>query len=107
MTELIDKSKATQRLCAACYNTGSFACISCVIPEIIKGIPTIETEPVRHGRWIFGSAKTSCWMTCSVCCKSQSVQTATFSYCPNCGAKMDLPEPQEVTQKKIIEEAKK
>ena len=57
--------------------------------EEIDKQPTIEAEPVRHGRWIFGSSKTSCWMTCSICCKSQSGQTATFSYCPNCGARMD------------------
>lgn len=56
---------------------------------IIEDIPTIDAKPVRHGRWIFGSSKTSCWMTCSICCKSQSGQTATFSYCPNCGARMD------------------
>lgn len=50
MSEMIDRSKVLQRLCAACYNMGSFACISCVIPEIIKGIPAIEAKPVR--RWI-------------------------------------------------------
>lgn len=65
----------------------------CKYPDALKKAvenqPTIEAEPVRHGRWIFGSSKTSCWMTCSNCCKSQSGQTACFSYCPNCGAKMD------------------
>ncbi len=48
--EMIDRQVALKKLCAACYNTGSFACISCVIPEIIKGIPAIEAEPVL--RWI-------------------------------------------------------
>lgn len=56
--------------------------------ELIDAAPTIEAEPVRHGRWIFGSSKTSSWMTCSICCKSQSGQTSTFSFCPNCGAEM-------------------
>ena len=37
-------------LCSKCTNTGSFACISCVIPNIIKEIPKIESEPVRN--WI-------------------------------------------------------
>lgn len=54
----------------------------------IENLQTVEAEHVRLWRWIFGSSKTSCWMTCSICCKSQSGQTATFSYCPNCGAKM-------------------
>lgn len=57
--------------------------------DIIEAAPTIEAEPVKHGRWIFGSSNTSSWMKCSECLKSQSGQTATFSYCPNCGAKMD------------------
>lgn len=52
-------------------------------------MPEIEAEPVRHGRWIFGHSRTSSWMTCSICCKAQSGQTACFSYCPNCGARMD------------------
>lgn len=54
------------------------------VPDDLKNIPELQ-----HGRWIFGSSKTSSWMTCNICCKSQSGQTATFSYCPNCGAKMD------------------
>ena len=53
-------------------------------------LPTIEAEPVRHGRWEF---KHPNGWACSECgewglmidnrgiCKS--------NYCPNCGAKMD------------------
>lgn len=63
--------------------------------DAIDAAPTIDAEPVRHGRWIFGSSKTSCWMKCSVCCKAQIGQTATFSYCPNCGARMDGPPEKE------------
>lgn len=46
--KLIDKSTAIQRLCAACSNMGSFACGSCVIPGIIKGIPAIK-EVTNNG----------------------------------------------------------
>jgi hypothetical protein len=55
----------------------------------LQYFPTIEAEPVRHGRWIFGHSRTSSWMVCSICRKSQSGQTACFSFCPNCGARMD------------------
>lgn len=48
-----------------------------------------DAEPVRHGHWIFGQTMGHSWMKCSECCVSQSGQTATFTYCPNCGAKMD------------------
>jgi hypothetical protein len=51
--------------------------------------PTIDAEPIRHGHWIFGQTMGHSWMKCSECCVSQGGQTATFTYCPNCGAKMD------------------
>ena len=66
--------------------------------EAVNRQPTIEAEPVKSGRWIFGSSNTSSWMKCSVCCKSQSGQTATFSYCPNCGAKMQTEPPESEVQ---------
>lgn len=46
-------------------------------------------ETVKHGHWIFGQTMGHSWMKCSECCVSQGGQTATFTYCPNCGAKMD------------------
>lgn len=55
--------------------------------KVLREMPTIKPE-VQRGRWIFGHSRTSSWMTCSICCKAQSGQTACFSYCPNCGAEM-------------------
>lgn len=60
----------------------------------IDELPTIETEPVKHGRWIkhriydpksilHGAVKDT---TCSVCGKSTPYNT---EYCQNCGARMD------------------
>ena len=49
---------------------------------------TVDAEPVRHGYWILGQTMGHSWMKCSECCVSQDGQTATFTYCPNCGAKM-------------------
>ena len=52
--------------------------------------PTIEAEPVRHGRWVLVGADKrgrggvfNC-TTCNRCRPHKS------DYCPNCGAKMDL-----------------
>ena len=58
------------------------------IERAIDEAPTVDAEPVRHGRWIFGTANHREYMKCSVCLKSQT-PTGVFTYCPNCGAKMD------------------
>ena len=57
--------------------------------HVVWNAPTVDAVPVRHGKWIFGSTLGHSWMKCSECCVSQDGQTLCFSYCPNCGAKMD------------------
>lgn len=58
----------------------------------IKNEPTIDAEPVRHGKW---EVKNECGyedMTCSVCrrvCKDYGWFADEWNFCPNCGAKMD------------------
>lgn len=46
-------------------------------------------EERKKGKWIFGETMGHSWMKCSECCKSQDGQTLCFTYCPNCGAKME------------------
>lgn len=53
--------------------------------------PTIEAQPVRHGRWV--KRRVQDRHECS-CCHSPATITITFTeylsdYCPNCGARMD------------------
>lgn len=49
----------------------------------IEQIPAAKAMPVVHGRW-YDKGSISC--RCSYCgCKSN----AEYSYCPNCGARMD------------------
>ncbi len=54
-------------------------------------LPVADVVPVRHGRWIeeddryFGFYATD--IVCSECNKIS--EFGKFSYCPNCGAKMD------------------
>jgi hypothetical protein len=59
------------------------------IAQLLDDAPTVDAVPVRHGKWIFGSTLGHSWMKCSECCVSQDGQTLCFSYCPNCGARMD------------------
>ena len=61
----------------------------------IEDAPTIDAEPVRHGRWMnkgyittaYGSIDTG---DCSACGAVDVPIEPYDSYCPNCGAKMDL-----------------
>ena len=65
-----------------------------VVRQNILDMPTIEAEPVRHGRWIdaycgkYANAK----YICSCCGKraySDDWKWELSDFCPNCGAKMD------------------
>lgn len=54
--------------------------------EKLRSMPTIDAEPVRHGKWIhpylgWGNAY------CSEC--EFELRINDTPYCPNCGARMD------------------
>ena len=57
-----------------------------IAKKIIEEAPTIEAEPVVHGRWEDHYIEHYAWGRCSNC---GCVQFARTRYCPNCGAKMD------------------
>ena len=57
--------------------------------DIVQEAPTIDAEPIRHGKWISHGSD----FTCSVCDEEQfGIDTGRY-YCQNCGAKMDGGEP--------------
>jgi len=49
----------------------------------------LKEQKPKTGHWVFGNSYGHAWMKCSNCCVSQSGQTACWSYCPNCGARME------------------
>lgn len=62
------------------------------IIEVINNAPTIDAEPVRHGKWIKADSqqyfrKHYPLFTCSVCGYRKDSQKK-WNYCPNCGADM-------------------
>ena len=62
---------------------------------LISHIPTIDAEPVRHGRWIDrGDYITTAYgsLDLKVCsnCNAEVTLDGYDYYCSNCGAKMDL-----------------
>ena len=61
-------------------------------PGDVKGIPSADVQPVRHGRWERREGD-SRWM-CSLCKGKENVPTImgkpiVWDFCPNCGAQMD------------------
>lgn len=61
--------------------------------EFIKKQPTIEVEPVKHGRWIDAYTDIEpnpmfMYGICSECGFEQGI-SKYLNYCPNCGAKME------------------
>lgn len=55
--------------------------------KIIKDLPAADVAKMVHGKWGDNGIAGSILVKCSVCgfdCGANS-----FSYCPNCGAKMD------------------
>ena len=64
--------------------------------KLIDEAPTIEAEPVRHGRWLGisdgdadGYPVYDEW-ECSECGVVFEDEEPPYKYCPNCGAKMDI-----------------
>ena len=66
-------------------------------PEIctqeINSIPAADVAPVVHGRWEYNPPTINTYgqLRCSICnwwTLDPSVDSS-YSYCPNCGAKMD------------------
>ena len=72
------------------YETGRWMPVRVVNVEDIDAAPTIDAEPVRHGRWIHYDGNQ---FRCSNCRQLEYIPRPCWrlkDYCPNCGAKMDL-----------------
>ena len=71
---------------------GNLSFVACEIKQgfadMVNEAHTVDAVEVVHGQWVFGTANHREYMKCSVCLKSQT-PTGVFTYCPNCGAKMD------------------
>lgn len=59
------------------------------LKALILEQPTVDVEPVRHGKWI----KDEYGLHCSECGESANIDSERHyvktNYCSNCGAKMD------------------
>ena len=90
MDEYIKKSYAVDAVLDVYYDTPDINLSGEKFEAAILKIPVADVAPVRHGKWeiIVGSNGKE-YMVCTCCRVSQDL-TGVFTYCPNCGAKMDL-----------------
>ena len=93
---LIDANKLLEELRESCRqyaeNGGEFSLWQRDI-RIVHEQPTIEAEPVRHGKWIDIDEQTYTWkVRCSCCCNERSMMSTQGkhpNYCEECGARLD------------------
>lgn len=65
-----------------------YADMAYIRAEHIFDAPTIEAEPVRHGRWLNRKRNGYAVLVCSECEREKEGYTRT-AYCPHCGMKMN------------------
>lgn len=80
--DLIDRDELLKRFELTSQANGN------AIRYEIKCAPTVDAEPVRHGKWYTAEKYNGyLYWNCDQCHKHFTSQKS--NYCPNCGAKMD------------------
>lgn len=98
MSDLISRQTAIEELREAYWNKVIQSAIVDAVTDWairkIKGLPTIDAVPVKHGAWV--DVMNEEWCTFDECKCSECGVVEYFNkgwkkynYCPNCGAKMD------------------
>ena len=94
MAELISRDALLKEICNSCdgwCEKVDCDCVNCKSDHRCEAVcaiadaPTINADPVKHGRWVKDEEKDM--KHCSEC--GYRVYF-THNYCPSCGAKMDL-----------------
>ena len=97
--EYITKDRAKQFVCGHCNEVCSEEpCESsdCDWMAFIDKEPAADVAPVRYGRWEKRGSKWQC-TNCKVLMSIDGTPQENLLYhCPNCGAKMDLEESNEL-----------
>ncbi len=108
--ELIDRSLLKAMICNLHCALGETNRLYLALNEVLRCVDTIPTiDPVKHGRWIATKALTGIDPVtldvnlvdadrCSICSTDFVSVLVKYKYCPNCGARMDLPSEREVSE---------
>ncbi len=109
MAEYIEREffleNAEIRYCLPCKGAGKdyngLKCRACWVDDMMGDVddaPAADVAPVVHGRWIEREdPMLDTYYTCSACNEDFYIEQTgdpvkdlfTYTYCPNCGAKMD------------------
>ena len=106
MDDFISREETIKRIkevyCVGCNSYHGVRCRACGTGDaidIIDDAPAADVAPVGHGRWEWlgpNRLVTDCMCgTCSAC-KVRSKYIVNTMLCPNCGAKMDGGDSDEV-----------
>ena len=94
MAEYIEREAALNVLCQEnCgHDYEADKCNNCYTSAFIEYIPASDVAPVRHGKWeprndVIGFDRCSVCHDCNI--YDDWADGEKWSYCPNCGAKMD------------------
>lgn len=85
---LIDGDKLKEAFAVPSYEAFGVTAIC----SIIDDAPTVDVEPVRHGKWEITKDDYYCVAKCSLCHEEWSfdcmddVELLNYNYCPNCGS---------------------
>lgn len=93
MTEYIEREEINKAMKEVCDDPSCPMHVAAEIAQIIDCAPTADVAPVVHGRWEYNPPTINTYgqLKCSICnwwTLDPSVDRS-YSYCPNCGAKMD------------------
>ena len=89
MLEALDESERIARKCVPDLQDDELRPTLKSIRKFIANRPTVDAEPVRHGKWInAGHDAFTQYRRCSSCARLLENAPA-YDYCPRCGAKMD------------------
>lgn len=62
-----------------------------IYEEASREVPTVDAQPVKHGKWDYVTVVDEGFWRCSTCGTPSEALGARklYKYCPFCGAKMD------------------
>ncbi len=82
--DLLAKKALEEQQVDECAELTTQECLS-----IVRAIPTVDVEEVKHGTWYHGMENGSVYAKCSACGRKMNYSCYGYARCSLCGAKMD------------------